>query len=145
MKAYLYNETGIFSGEQDEQRDDLSSRAAGHDVYLLPANATEKKPPAEKDGCLIKWTGKEWVYIDDPSIEPEHEPTEEEIKDNMLAYRNMLLFASDRYALPDFPQNDEERKEHYSYRKYLRDYPDQKAKWWENPPLSFEDWEKRKG
>lgn len=141
--AYLFDEVGIYCGEQDEQRDDLASRVAGHDVYLLPANATEQKPPEEKDGYLRRWNCEKWEYIADPAIEPKHEQTEDEKKANMLAVRNMLLIVSDKYALPDFPETDEERKEYYDYRQYLRDYPNKKSVWWENPPLDFDEWRKK--
>lgn len=73
-----------------------------------------------------------------------NEPSDDEIKANMRAVRNMLLIVSDKYALPDFPETDEERKEYYEYRQYLRDYPnDKKSSWWENPPLDFDDWRKK--
>lgn len=143
--AYLFDEDGIYCGEQDEQRDDLASNVAGHDVYLLPPLSTEVEPPEEKDGYLIRWNGIKWGYIEDSAVEPKHEPTEEEIKANMRAVRNMKLIVSDKYALPDFPQTDEEKKDHLSYRQYLRDYPDdKKSDWWKNPPLDYDDWKAKK-
>jgi hypothetical protein len=37
--------------------------------------------------------------------------------------RDKMLFETDKYAIPDYPINDEERKQWYRYRQHLRDLP----------------------
>ncbi len=44
MKAYHYNSLRFYDGETNCQKDTKASQAAGHEVFLIPANATDKKP-----------------------------------------------------------------------------------------------------
>ena len=83
MKAYRFNpDTLIFEGEQERQIDPVASRRAGKNIYLMPANCTEAKPPAGKDGFDIifvdgKWDYKEQEKKEETQPEP-YEPTTED-------------------------------------------------------------------
>jgi hypothetical protein len=65
-----------------------------------------------------------------------YEPTPEELavveaeqqrkmdaKEKLRQARNALLDATDKYATPDYPINDETRKKWFHYRQHLRDLP----------------------
>ena len=84
MKAYRFNpDTLIFEGEQERQIDPVASRKAGKPIYLMPANCTEAKPPAGKDGFDIifsdgKWNYKEQEKKEEPSQPEPYEPTTED-------------------------------------------------------------------
>lgn len=68
MKAYHYNSLRFYDGETNCQKDPKSSAAAGHDVFLIPANATDKKPTI-KDGCTPRWNGEKWEqYANDKTV-----------------------------------------------------------------------------
>lgn len=76
--VYRYDEKNKYVGPQTCQIDPLETRAAGHDVYMMPANCTEIAPPDPKDGFDIVFDGAEWIYVKQPEPEtPEpYEPTE---------------------------------------------------------------------
>ncbi len=84
MKAYRFNpDTLIFEGEQERQIDPVASRKAGKNIYLMPANCTETKPPAGKAGFDIvfvdgKWNYKEQEKNEEPSQPEPYEPTTED-------------------------------------------------------------------
>ena len=68
MKAYHYNGLRFFDGEANCQKDPKASQAAGYDVFLIPANATDKKPTI-KEGYTPRWNGKTWEqYADDKKV-----------------------------------------------------------------------------
>ena len=62
MKAYIYNFKGYFEREDVAQIDPLESKAAGRDIFIMPANSTEIETPPEKEGFKIKWNGTKWIY-----------------------------------------------------------------------------------
>lgn len=73
MIAYQYDEnTKVYKGEINCQKDPLESKLKGEDVYLLPANSTTIPPLEEKDGFDIVFDG-EWKY-QEKKKEPEPEP-----------------------------------------------------------------------
>lgn len=84
MKAYRFNpDTFIYESEQERQIDPVASRKAGKNIYLMPANCTEAKPPAGKDGFDIvfvdgKWNYKEQEKKDEPNQPKPYEPTTED-------------------------------------------------------------------
>lgn len=84
MKAYRFNpDTLVFEGEQERQIDPVASRKAGEEIYLMPANCTETKPPADKAGFNIifeagKWSYKEQEKKEEPSQPEPYEPTTED-------------------------------------------------------------------
>lgn len=84
MKAYRFNPAAlIYEGEQERQIDPVASRKAGENVYLMPANCTEIKPPASKAGFDIvfeagKWSYKEQEKKEEPSQPEPYEPTTED-------------------------------------------------------------------
>lgn len=84
MRVYLYDEiTKEFIMEEDAHIDPLETKKKGENVYLLPANATFKEPPQEKEGFKIVFNGNVWEYqeikIEVEEIPEEKEPTNEDI------------------------------------------------------------------
>ena len=67
MKAYQYNSLRFYDGEKNCQKDPKASQAAGHDVFLIPANATDKKPTL-KEGYTPRWNGEKWEQYDNAKI-----------------------------------------------------------------------------
>lgn len=67
MKAYHYNSLRFYDGETNCQKDPKASQAAEHDVFLIPANATDKKPTI-KDGYTPRWNGEKWEQYDNARI-----------------------------------------------------------------------------
>lgn len=68
MIAYRYNSLMFYIGEVECQLNPLETKAQGKEVYILPANATEKKPTL-KDGYTPRWNGKTWEqYADDKKV-----------------------------------------------------------------------------
>lgn len=82
MKAFHYDDNGYYTGTVDRQRDPLESKLAGHDVWLMPANATDVEPLEEKEGFKIKFDkeSKTWSYeeIEKEDEPAPYEPTEED-------------------------------------------------------------------
>ena len=68
MKAYHYNALRFYDGETSRQKDPKASQAEGHDVFLMPANATDKQPTLQ-EGYTPRWNGKKWEqYADDAAV-----------------------------------------------------------------------------
>lgn len=66
MKAYLYDEnTKEFLEEVEAQLDQLESKISQKEIYLLPANATFKKPLKNKNGFINVFQNDGWVLIED--------------------------------------------------------------------------------
>ena len=80
--------------------------------------------------------GSEFVLSDD-------EKAIELKKEQVREVRNEYLEATDKYMIVDFPISEEERDLYKNYRQYLRDYTKQ-ASWWENNPLTFNEWKEEK-
>jgi hypothetical protein len=68
MQAYHYNHLRFYDGTISRQIDPKSSAIAGHDIYLMPANATDVKPVIQ-DGYTPRWDGKAWEqYANDKTV-----------------------------------------------------------------------------
>lgn len=66
MFYYSYSEeNNEYTGGGIAQSDPLESKKQGHEVWLLPANATFTAPPEKKDGFAAVWNGTAWEYIED--------------------------------------------------------------------------------
>jgi hypothetical protein len=66
MKEYFYNEeTNELLFEQEAFIDPLETELAGHDIFMLSANATFIEPPAKRDGYAIVWNGEAWDEVED--------------------------------------------------------------------------------
>ena len=63
----------------------------------------------------------------------------EEKQARVREVRNQYLADTDLYMIADFPITEEQRNQYKAYRQYLRDYTTSEN-WWEENPLSFEDW-----
>lgn len=95
MKAYQYNEKSKkFEIEVNCQLDPLETAAAGHDIWLLPANSTFIEPLPEKEGFDVCFNldADEWQYIEQPKP---HEPTPEEEKQARIYELKAQLNATD--------------------------------------------------
>lgn len=83
MQIYHYHPvTGEFLGEGVADESPLEPGA-----YLVPAHATATAPPTSMAGKVRVWRG-EWVFEDvqaDQPLDPEYEPSMEEIKAQKLA------------------------------------------------------------
>lgn len=60
MKAYSFDNQGLYTGEVERQYDELDR------IWLMPAGATDKTPPV-KDGEIAVWNGSKWELKDDNS------------------------------------------------------------------------------
>ena len=141
MQAYSYDDNNYYNGTKECQLDPLESKNQGKDVWLLPANCTHSEPLKEKEGYKIKWNGSSWEYEAIPVPPPPPEPTEDDLKEQRRSLRDSYLQGTDFTQLSDAPFSDDEKAEYREYREYLRDYP-KGDNWWEEDPLSFEDWKK---
>ena len=66
MKEYFYNEeTNELLFEQEAFIDPLETELAGHDIFMLSANATFIEPPTKRDGYAIVWNGETWDEVED--------------------------------------------------------------------------------
>ena len=64
----------------------------------------------------------------------------EEKQARVREVRNQYLEDTDLYMIVEFPITEEQRNQYKAYRQYLRDYT-LGENWWEENPLSFEDWQ----
>lgn len=67
-------------------------------------------------------------------------PTVDELKAQVRAVRDIYLQEYDFTQLPDAPFTEEEKAEYAAYRQYLRDYTTLNN-WWEQNPLTFNEWQ----
>lgn len=66
MKVYLYHmETKEYIGPCDAPLDPLETELQGHDIYLMPSNATTKDPGAIPEKHVAKWSGDAWEILED--------------------------------------------------------------------------------
>jgi len=65
MTIYNYNSDGKFIGESIADSSPLEEG-----VFLIPAFATDKIPPALKVGFDIIWNGTDWVYLAEQKVIP---------------------------------------------------------------------------
>lgn len=66
MIFYGYDEkTKEFTGTQNAFIDPLETKKQGKKVYLVPANATEKKPLETKENQAVVFNGSEWEIVAD--------------------------------------------------------------------------------
>ena len=66
MIFYTYDEkTKEYVGTQNGFIDPLETKKQGKNVYLVPANATDKKPLKTKENQAVIFNGSEWEFIAD--------------------------------------------------------------------------------
>ena len=66
MIFYSYDEkTKEYTGTQNAFIDPLETKKQGKNVYLVPANATDKKPLDVKENQAVIFNGSEWEIIAD--------------------------------------------------------------------------------
>lgn len=66
MIFYTYDEkTKEYKGTQNAFIDPLETKKQGKNVYLVPANATDKKPLETKENQAVIFNGTEWEIVAD--------------------------------------------------------------------------------
>lgn len=66
MIFYAYDEkTKEYTGTQSGFIDPLETKKQGKNVYLVPANTTDKKPLETKENQAVIFNGSEWEIIAD--------------------------------------------------------------------------------
>lgn len=66
MIFYIYDEkTKEYTGIQNAFIDPLETKKQGKKVYLVPANATDKKPLKTKENQAVIFNGTEWEIVAD--------------------------------------------------------------------------------
>lgn len=66
MIFYTYDEkTKEYTGTQNAFIDPLETKKQGKNIYLVPANATDKKPLETKENQAVIFNGSEWEIIAD--------------------------------------------------------------------------------
>ena len=66
MIFYTYDEkTKEYTGAQNGFIDPLETKKQGKNVYLVPANATDKKPLEVKENQAVIFNGSEWEIVAD--------------------------------------------------------------------------------
>lgn len=66
MIFYIYDkETKEFAGTQNAFIDPLETKKQGKKVYLVPSNATDKKPLEHKENQAVIFNGSKWEIITD--------------------------------------------------------------------------------
>ena len=66
MIFYIYDEkTKEYIGTQNAFIDPLETKKQGKNVYLVPANATDKKPLDVKENQAVIFNGSEWEIVAD--------------------------------------------------------------------------------
>lgn len=66
MIFYTYDEkTKEYTGTQNGFIDPLETKKQGKNIYLVPANATDKKPLKTKENQAVIFNGSEWEIIAD--------------------------------------------------------------------------------
>ncbi len=86
-----------------------------------------------QNGLIIEDKGDYLESVNPPA------PSVEEKQAAVREVRNGYLQATDKYMIEDFPISEEDRGSYKLYRMYLRNYT-QEQNWWEENPLTFEDW-----
>lgn len=81
-----------------------------------------------------------WYQAGYAPVQPE--PTEDEKKARVRACRDYYLQITDYTQLLDSPYSAEEIKQYAAYRVYLRNYTNQEN-WWEQNPMTFDEWKKK--
>ena len=71
MKAYSFDNYGVFLGMVAMQKDPLESRIQKKDVWLLPSRATLTAPPPNElpEGSFHVWNGSRWTVRSVPTDE----------------------------------------------------------------------------
>ena len=86
MKIYHYNaETKAYIGESIADESPLE-----HGVFLIPADATSKKPPEYQEGKIRVFDGEKWIKQDIETIEEEES---EEVSPKAIEYDSNLVDA----------------------------------------------------
>lgn len=65
MQVYRYDKNKEYIGTEKAHLDPLETKKQGHDVYLLPANATFEKPIDKQEGKAVIFKNGGWVLVDD--------------------------------------------------------------------------------
>jgi len=90
MDIFHYHpDTGIYLGQDKADESPLEPG-----VWLVPAHATELKPPQPGEGEEIVWTGEAWDVQPIPEPEPEPEPEPPVSGPDYLAFWDALMVST---------------------------------------------------
>ncbi len=124
MLVYHYHpETKEYLGSSEARESPLEPG-----VFLIPACATDQKPPTPGPNQIVVFAGSVWTLVDLPlPPPPPPAPTPAELKAQAWARlrteRNGRLAACDWTQLSDVPLSSEQKAAWAMYRQALRDLP----------------------
>lgn len=105
MKIYNYNASGFFICETDADIDPLESKKNGENVYLIPAYATNIKPPDITVNQRLIFVDNAWEIEEDYTMEKSCE-----IDANGIFIREHLFLLGEiptnTYILAETPSSD---------------------------------------
>lgn len=87
-----------------------------------------------------KHTLEDYISTEDGFVLKISERGIEELKVSVRKQRDAFLEGSDIKMLEDFPLTEEERESWKAYRQYLRNIPESGEGWWQQSPLTYEEW-----
>ena len=68
MLAHVYDKDGFYVRSENCPIDPLESERTEALVWLAPADATLKTPPAFSSGQWPRWTGEDWELVEDHRV-----------------------------------------------------------------------------
>ena len=126
MKVYGYDELGLYTGEIEAQKDQLT-RDKGS--FIVPANATKVKPPKfDEDVEIPKWDGTSWVLDESPKIKEKKKKDEEKAKEEA---EKKIKGEAEKKAKEEAEKNKKEQEQFASefgafVKKFRKDLKDAK-------------------
>lgn len=88
----------------------------------------------------LEHTLEDYISTEDGFVLRTSERGVEELKVLVRNQRDWLLEDSDKRMLEDFPLTEVERESWKAYRQYLRNIPESGEGWWQQSPLTYEEW-----
>lgn len=111
------------------------------DNKIIAINETGDFPLLDYDSVEenTEHTVSDYVQVNGEFVLTSSAEAIEQKKAEVRAVRDQYLSDTDKYMIPDFPITEEERQQYKDYRNYLRDYT-KAENWYEQNPLTFEEW-----
>ena len=108
------------------------------DEIIVTLSNTKKEIENDKTLYYDRIEEVEYAEMYNGTVYTDKEQLEFAKKECIRKKRNNILNLSDEWGVSDRPQT-EEVLEHKKWREYLRNYT-QQENWWEQNPLTFEEW-----